>query len=117
MTNRLEKLVNEVVSCALGGGIGYWACLDNTTQDWAAIGRCESIEDHAVKVLMSGGNLHFLEEGGRDQWDLNIGKLVEGIVQYLEECESSVDDMDFEIDTEDADCIVQYALFGELVYS
>lgn len=119
--NLTEQDIQDIVIIALEGGIGYWACLDDTdasgdktTSEWAA------------DVLLTGGSLTFTDAEGdpddpdTESWTLTLDKLLNGIKLYFEDgCHVKVEDNSIDtsdIDANDADCIVQFALFGEVVY-
>ena len=56
-----------------------------------------------------------------DKWELTLEKFLRGVELYIKNGDRvTVEDfklVDYgELDAEDADCIVQYALFGKLVF-
>ena len=124
---RLERLVPDIIITALEGGIGYWACLDTDYEEWTECKkrlnensrRAASIEDIAIEVILSNKPLALFDVEDADVvWDLTLDKIMKGIEQFEEEeevpLEAIIDRGAF--DAEDADRIIQYALFGELVY-
>ena len=113
--------IDDIMVTALEGGINYW-CI-----------RCDVVGEYrgeyASEQISRGGELNFkvMEkfEDGKDTYTLSKEKLLAGIETYLE--------WDLDIITRDtatefaldacridgcrADMIVQYALFGDLIYS
>lgn len=114
--------IENLMVTALEGGIGYWALLENDTELWT-----EAYETYkhiptsliAAKLLLDGKNIIFYD-AENDDYDpetamtLDLNKLLAGIKQYALE-ERNLDALE-DIDAHAADCIIQYALFGELVY-
>lgn len=123
VVNLTEQDIRDIVITALEGGISYWACLDNTgaTHDGTPI------SEQATDVLLTGGSLTFTDaEGdpdapGAESWTLTLSKLLNGIKLYFEEgCHVKVEDNAIDtcdVDANDADCIVQFAIFGEVVFA
>lgn len=119
--NFTEQDIQDIITTALEGGIGYWACLD----DIGASGDAP-ISEQAADVLLTGGSLTFIDAEGdpddpaTERWTLTLEKLLNGFKLYFEEgCHVAVEDNFVDtsyIDANDADCIVQFALFGEVVY-
>jgi hypothetical protein len=119
--NLSEQDIRDIVIIALEGGIGYWACLDDT----GASGD-EPVSEQAADVLLTGGSLTFTdaesdpEDPSTESWILTLDKLLNGIKLYFEDgCHVSVEDNAIDtcdVDANDADCMVQFALFGEVVY-
>ena len=112
-------------------GIGYWACLDNTTKAW------DKAEDQIkaagadlywgtvmTKVLLNGDQIRFYDaEADEDDlqedeiWYLDMEKFLNGCKIYEKERGSllkKLEDGDF--DAVEADCLVQYAVFGEIIF-
>ena len=129
-----DNLENLMCSM-LEGGIGYWAMLDNTTEDWRATKlelkarrhETPTLEEIAVKLLTDGKKIDFLSEEDHEndvpeteweQWKMTAENLLQAIVEWgeakqpTEEGQIPVDDAD----AEDADRIAQMALFGEEIY-
>jgi hypothetical protein len=114
--------IENIMVTALEGGIGYWALLENDTELWT-----EAYEKHkdtptsliAAKLLIEGKRISFYDVE-QDDYDpttamhLDLDKLLAGIKKYLLQ-ERHLDAID-DLDADGADQIIQYALFGELVY-
>jgi len=109
-----EQIENIIVT-ALEGGIGYWACLNNATPEWNNKLEGLPASQYAAQLIFEGKTVEFTDAEDEDvRWDLDLPRLLNGIRQNAE-AESGSIDLD-DIDAEIADCIIQYALFGELVY-
>jgi hypothetical protein len=106
-----EDIANILVT-AFEGGINYWCkkvkMMKTTVSD--------DVWDREEKIIASdfiglGGKLRLYEAEGDENWVLDADKLKKGIEMYFTE-----NGVDMDIDADAADSIIQYALFGELVY-
>ena len=106
----IETLENIVVT-ALEGGIGYWAVLDNTTKIWDKYDYCDlPCSQAAFELLYNGERLRFYDtEDETEVWHLTWEKLIKGVEKF-----GGVKEED--IDATVADQIIQYALFGKIVF-
>ena len=130
-----EESLNFLVCDAFDGGISYWAGLDNTTpaylkakQELIDAGRKNiCYEDILTQMLLDGENITLYDvEDETEEYHLNLGKLASGLAQFLIVDEDNEDRFydyrgDFEaiiedLDSSDADCIVQYALFDDIIF-
>jgi hypothetical protein len=125
-----EVLDNIIVS-AFEGGIGYWACLDNTTDDfeqyYSINEQIKSMKpddyynhphfkttSDIVRELLLESKSITLEDAEDDsqKWVLTLEMLKKGIELWLLINGGNINN----IDSNDADGIVQYAVFGELTF-
>ena len=123
LTVRLtDEDIEDIVVTALEGGIGYWACLDNTGKEYEEAPEDEPVAITAANILLSGGTLRFFDEEDDDRpLDMTISDLCEGIQKWFESGESVTVDSDGRIDlcyldAWGADCIFQIALLGDVLY-
>jgi len=120
--------IDDILSSALEGGIGYWACLDNTTADWK-VARTElrkekpdeipTYEEVMIRLLENGKSVHLIDtetidDEEPDIYSFNADDLANGIKMSIEN-EHWRGDMD-EIDSEIGDVIIQYACFGDIIF-
>jgi len=126
MTINLELYLNEwdieaIVVTALEGGIGHWACLDNTGIEFKNAPKDEPVSITATKILLDGGTLKFDDTESDDRWDLTLAMLIEGIKTFWDGHDhngvirNSCLDGD-ELDASDANFIFQFAMFGDIVF-
>ena len=127
-----EGTIIDVLDTAFEGGIGYWACLDNTHPDWVEA-RKQWKEAHkteqepnpipcfsevALQVMQNGKAVILIDEEDETEYQLTLEKLVEGCRIYTirkgKDIQKALDEADF--DANDADAIIQYALFGDIIY-
>lgn len=135
-----DNLCN-VMAIALEGGIGYWAILDNTSENWKTWQE-KYKKDHpededvfcsdvAAYILWNGGYVEFEDAEGEGEDDLNHEKGVEGDPWKLtldrvfdglakEMSHAGYDDVEYYLgdyaDADSGDLIIQWALFGEIVF-
>ena len=122
-----EEDIEDIVVTALEGGIGYWACLDNTGDAYENAPDDEPTAITCTKELLAGNTVVFLDEedweDGKDTvYELNIEKLLKGVQLWLENSTFDFIDRDGKLnfdmfDAIQADSIIQYALFGEIVFA
>ena len=107
--------IDDIMCTALEGGITYWC---------ASVEVIESKEGiYAHEQIRRGGKLKLYDAESDDTWILTRDMLLEGIKRWAEFggdpcnaiCGNGTLDT-CEIDADVADQIVQYALFGEVVF-
>jgi hypothetical protein len=109
----------NIMTTGLEGGIGYWACLNNDTPEFDQFDKPNMIlSERVAEILWRGGSVELFDTdynyNDADKWELTLDKVVKGIIKFME-----TDSKTFELDDLDAwDCdkIIQYGLFGELVF-
>ena len=119
--------VKDILTDAIEGGIGYWACLRNDLKDWEdAREECRKelndtpcYCDVAYKLLSTGRSVWFEDAEDEDErYELTWDKLVNGCKQWEEWKHTSLpyalEECDF--DSEDADCLIQFALFNDIIF-
>jgi hypothetical protein len=109
----------NIMTTGLEGGIGYWACLNNDTPEFDDFNKLNMLlSERVAEILWRGGSVELFDTdynyNDADKWELTLDKVIKGIIKFME-----TDSKTFEIDDLDAlDCdkIIQYGLFGELVF-
>lgn len=110
-----QQDIDDIMCTALEGGITYWCC------EAKVIGK--HFGEYASEQISRGGELKLYDAESDDVWTLTRDKLLNGIKLWAEwggdQCNAiqgngTLDTS--EIDAEIADMIVQYALFGEVVF-
>jgi len=103
--------IDAILETAFEDGISYWC--DHINVPGGLLGKSAS------QQLSLGGTLELVGEDGTSK-ELNKENFLKGLSQYLTEAPGPIDGDILDpgdIDSEAADMIVQYALFGELIYS
>ena len=114
--------IEDIISSALCGGIGYWASLDNTTPEFKAQPEDECIDTWTAKILMDGGTVYLIDNDEDEVYELTLKRFLNGVRKFVERgydrygCfrHNYVDTAS--IDSECADSIIQLGLFGEVIY-
>ena len=108
----------DIISSAVYD-IGYWGCIDNTTEDWqrvsASLPSDSTFEDVMFTLMKNGYSVDIEDAEGYDGlWHLTLANLLKGIKLTIEHgfWNGKIDDIDGEV----GDIIFQYALFDEIVY-
>lgn len=112
-----EQTLEDLVVTAIEGGINYWALLHNEIEGFYA--EEDPQESTSIVVwhrLRDGKPVGFSdqEEDEGEIWALTLEKLLNGIKINAEKrpFDSNLENMD----AVTADCIFQYALFGDIIY-
>ncbi|MEX3625080.1 hypothetical protein [Viridibacillus arvi] len=114
-----ENDIESIMVTGLEGGIGYWARLDNSGKDWEEKPKEVAVSHWATELLLQGKTLQFSDAEGDDDeslgdWTLTLEKLANGFALNYK---NRPFDNDLENgDATTADCIIQYAMFGKVVF-
>ena len=105
--NLTRQDIDDIMATALEGGINYWC------RKAEVVG--EYLGEYASEQISRGGILVLHDAESTDEWELTLGKFLNGVKLYFEQgCHVQVEDNS--IDANDADCIVQLALFEKVVF-
>lgn len=112
-----ESDIENIIVTAFEGGSNYWMGLDNSSEDMQAKPNGEPYSTWSTKLILEGKSVKLfdIEESDDDSnWIITLDKLIKGFeLNYV----NRPHDNDLENgDATTADCILQYALFGEVVY-
>lgn len=106
-----QKDIDDIMATALNS-IGYWCGKVDIFGE--RLGKCAS------EQISRGGALILHDVKGNKAWKLTWAKFLNGVKLYFEQgCHVKVEDNAIDTDdisANDADCIVQFALFGEVVF-
>lgn len=112
-----EADIETIIVNGFEGGIGYWGGVDNTGSLWADKPKGEPVSTWATKLILEGHSVKLYdveEEDDDESWTLTLDKILKGYAQNFVERK-----FDNDIENGDAttyDCIIQYSIFGEVVY-
>ena len=110
--NLTQQDIDDIMVAALEGGICYWC------RKAEVVG--EYLGEYASDQISRGGSLILHDSESSDKWELTLEKFLNGVKLYFEDgCHVQVEDNRIDagdIDAGDADCIIQFALFGEVVF-
>ena len=107
--------IDDIMACALEGGINYWC------KEAKVIG--EYLGEYASEQISRGGILELYDTEDDEVYLLDIKKFIQGFEAWVENgydyngAVSANGKVDTSlIDADDADTIIQLALFDEIVY-
>lgn len=119
-----DQDIDDIMSAALDGGITYWCDCAKVVGDY--------LGEYASDQISRGGTLR-LHDAEENKWyELTKENFIAGLKQFIRKqgfakeegnghCGNVIPDdgrIDMsKIDAGDADCIIQCALFGEVVYA
>lgn len=107
--------IDDIMVGALEGGINYWCREAEVVGDY--------LGEYASDQISRGGKLILHDAESNDKWELDLEKFLNGVKLWLQNGDDQYHALQkdgtidcCEIDGEMADLIVQYALFGEVVF-
>ena len=107
--------IDDIMSTALEGGITYWCHRAEVVGGYLGY-----LGDCASEQISRGGKLKLYDSSDGKDYILTRENFMEGLKKYIEKRPRIVYNGGInagQIDAEAADCIIQYAIFGELMYS
>ena len=109
--------IENIIVTALEGGINYWAWLNNETPEWKLKPDKMPVSQYATMLLLEGKHIIIgeLEESETKTKRLTLRKLLKGFSLNMTHRPHDADKDN--MDAHSADCIIQYALFGDVVYN
>jgi hypothetical protein len=124
VVNVTENDVEGIIVGALEGGSNYWMGLDNTKAEWAVKPKGVPLSTWTTHLLITGHSVYvfdneeYLSGDGKGEplelFELTLTKLLNGIELNRQQRPkyAVIENMD----ASDYDCIIQYALFGEVKF-
>ncbi len=108
----LDEDIDDIMCTALEGGITYWCNCAEVVGEY--LGECAS------EQISRGGILRLHDCESDAVYELTLDIFLRGLATYVSGCyDIAVDSGRVdpgEIDAEGADCIIQYALFEDVIY-
>lgn len=110
-----DQDIDDIMVGALEGGINYWCREAEVVGDY--------LGEYASDQISRGGKLILHDAESNDKWELDLEKFLNGVKLWLQNGDDQYHALQkdgtidcCEIDGEMADLIVQYAIFGEVVF-
>ena len=118
-----EEDLSDILCSCFEGGCNYWCCIDNDTDEWddakeqlrANGNQCPVIEDIMLYMLIHGMPIRLIDEEENIGLYMTMNIFLGGIKMAIENGYWDSYDID-DIDGYVGDAIIQYAVFGEVVY-
>ena len=113
--------ISDLIVTALEGGINYWcrkAVIKKDTEGnyFNVLPEDQDKVVYASDAISYGGTLILYDAESPDKWELNLENVQKGIKMHCEKRNIAPAGLMDNYDAEDADCIVQYAVFNEVVF-
>ena len=113
-----EEDIENIIIDGLEGGITYWAMLHNNTPEFEEYYKDKDLSTSEIvaKIILKGGSVKITdnEEDVEPMYDLTLERLLVGIQKNADERPWDCDLENYDADT--CDCIIQYAIFDEVVF-
>ena len=110
--NLSQQDIDDIMAVAMEGGICYWC------RKAEVVG--EYLGEYASDQISRGGALILHDAESAQTWELTLEKFLNGEkLDFEKGCDVNVEDNAIDtcdIDANDADCIIQFAVFGEVVF-
>lgn len=112
-----QQDIDDIMCSALEGGINYWCRKAEVVGDY--------LGEYASEQISRGGSLILYDAESSDKWELTLDNFKDGLHQFLIDFQNNIEGDELNgyyidpsnIDGCDADNIVQYALFGSLIFN
>lgn len=117
--------LRDIMITALEGGITYWADATKPVGEWLGKDSCDHVANGGIlKIHLTEGAI---DDSNKTWYEIDKAKLLKGIKMYLDDPETPFGILRdgtcgechlelCEVDGAVADIIIQYALFGEVVF-
>ena len=113
-----EEQIKDIIIDGIESGIGYWAMLHNDTEEFEKYYDTTDLATSEIiaEILLKGGSVKItdMEEDENPKYELTLERLIVGIQKNAKERP-----WDCDLDNYDAitcDCIIQYALYDEVIF-
>ena len=103
--------IDDILCTAFEGGICYWC------DEVEVVGKY--LGKYASEQISRGGKLVLHDAESSDKWELTLDKFAKGLQEWLSYNPDFITDGGIDTSNIDANCadeIIQYALFGELMF-
>ena len=111
-----QEDIDDIMCSALEGGINYWCRRAEVVGDY--------LGEYGSEQISRGGTLRLYDSEEDEVYELTLEKLLNGIQMAIyENCYAEYEWFNCEgidpcqIDANVADCIVQFALFNEIMFA
>lgn len=109
--------IENIIISGIEGGINYWAIIDNGTEPFKELkdsGLC--LSQKVVEIILNGGEVAItdIEEGEEAKYKLTLERLIKGVELNMKNRK-----WDCDLESGDAstmDCIIQYAIFDDVIF-
>lgn len=113
-----EEELRDLIIDGIETGITYWAMLDNDTEQFEKYYETTemSTSEIVAEIILNGGSVKItdIEYCEEPKYNLTLERLLAGIQKNAEERPHDCDLENY--DSVTCDCILQYAIFDEVIF-
>ena len=113
-----EEQIKDLIIDGIETGIGYWAMLHNDTEEFENYYNTTDLATSEIvaEILLKGGSVKItdMEEDEEPKFGLTLDRLLVGIQKNAEERPWDCDLENYDATT--CDCIIQYAIFDDVIF-
>ena len=113
-----EAEIKNLVIDGIETGIGYWGMLHNDTEEFENYYNTTDLATSEIvaEILLNGGSVKItdMEEDEEPKFDFTLDRLLVGIQKNAEERPWDCDLENYDATT--CDCIIQYAIFDDVIF-
>lgn len=114
-----EEDISDILCACIEGGSNYWCQIQNYGKEWDSVEKTlpkgHTIEDHIMALWQHGYSLSVLDMEEDEIYDVSFEDFIQGIQCVIDDGTWETDDI-CDVDGCVGDCIMQYAVFGEVIY-
>lgn len=113
-----EEQIRNILIDGIESGIGYWAMLHNDTEEFKKYYKTTDLamSEIVAEILFKDGSVKItdIEEDEEPKYDLTLERVLIGIQKNEKERPWDCDLDNYDAIT--ADCIIQYAIFDDVIF-
>lgn len=109
--------IESIIIDGIEGGTNYWALIDNGTEEFEKFKDIRiPLSQKIVEIIFNGGEVIItdMEEGEEAKHTLSLESILKGISMNMERRPHDCDLQNMDATT--VDCIIQYAIFDDVIF-
>lgn len=114
-----EENIKDILCSCIEGGSNYWCQIQNCGEQWEEVENelpeDSTIEDCIMALWHKGYILHVIDVEEYAAYEISFYDFISAIQSVIDDGIWNGNDV-CDIDGEVGDCIMQYAVFGEVIY-
>ncbi|EKS4345207.1 hypothetical protein QB607_003211 [Clostridium botulinum] len=113
-TDIAEDDICNIIVSSFEGGSNYWMGLNNEGEEWEQKPKDEPLSTWATKLLLDGKSITLIDIEEDKEHIVNLKDILKGIQLNNQNRKWASDKENW--DATDADCIIQYSIFNDVIY-
>lgn len=114
-----EEDIKDILCSCIEGGSNYWCQIQNDGEEWDEVEKelpeDSTIEDCIMALWGKGYVLHVVDVEEYGEYDITFENFLDAIQSVIDDGTWDGEDV-CDVDGCVGDCIMQYAVFGEVIY-